>query len=62
MSRIRWIPAKATLGQAAPMISAPVSVQEQPVPGNKGVFEKVFYGGLILAGAVAFITFVFGKD
>jgi hypothetical protein len=24
--------------------------------------EKVIYGGLILAGAAAFITFVFGKD
>ena len=60
MSRMRWIPAKAKLGQAAPVSSMPAPVQ---APENKsGILEKVIFGGLILAGATAFITFVFGKD
>jgi len=63
VSRLRWVPAKAKLGQSEPMISAPIYSQEQPAPADKRVFlEKVIYGGLILAGAAAFITFVFGKD
>lgn len=47
----------------APAVPAPVpvTVQAQPAPGSTG-FEKILYGGLILAGAAAFITFVFGKD
>lgn len=50
------------MGQAGtPMV--PSMVQEQAAPKNNGaVLEKVIYGGLILAGAAAFITFVFGKD
>lgn len=52
---LRWIPAKAKLGQ--------VQVPEQPAQGTRNVvLEKIIYGGLVLAGAAAFITFVFGSD
>lgn len=66
MSQIRWIPAKAKLGQSVSVTSASVPLQEHQlptaVPENKGsFFEKAIYGGLILAGAAAFMTFVFGK-
>lgn len=60
---MRWVPAKRKqMGQAGtPMV--PSMVQEQAASKNNGaVLEKVIYGGLILAGAAAFITFVFGKD
>lgn len=58
---MRWIPAKAKMGQAAPE-AAPMPVP-QPVPETKtGVIDKVIFGGLILAGAAAFITFVFGSQ
>lgn len=48
------------MGQAGtPMVPSMAQVAPQK---NGAVLEKVIYGGLILAGAAAFITFVFGKD
>lgn len=69
--RMRWVPAKSKqLGQAVPAgnvsatpAPAPVLVQEQAVPVSPSTtLQKVIYGGLVLAGAAAFITFVFGND
>ena len=58
---MRWIPAKAKLGQTAPE-TAPVPVPQPAPEAKSGIIEKVIYGGLILAGATAFITFVFGSQ
>lgn len=57
---LEQMPAPAPTGEPVPVPVA-VPVQGQPIQGSTG-FEKIIYGGLILAGAAAFITFVFNKD
>lgn len=64
--RIRWVPAKsASLGQAVTAgvpVAVPATAAEVQPTANKSVLEKIIYGGLIVAGAAAFITFVFGSQ
>jgi hypothetical protein len=54
--RLRWVPAKISLGQGASL--SPVA--EPGVSMNRGTIEKIVYGGLILAGVTLLLTLTLG--
>lgn len=48
--KIRWVPAKSTLGQNQFVTAPPVEPQPTSAEDGKALTNGLFYGGMILAG------------